>query len=117
MHGLAHPCGASASWTKNQADFKKGTWIISSDITLKSIIGKAISFFWFITGIGLISSGVGLVTLSSWWIMVTQGSAILSLVIIGSWLRVVLPGAKLVAQFDITLIIALASPGTKSLFT
>ncbi len=65
-HGWAHISGFLVSWTKVDAGYKDRSWIFSSEVTMKSGIGRLFGLLWLVALVGFVAAGVGLLVLQSW---------------------------------------------------
>ena len=115
MHGLAHVSGFLGSWTNASVGFSERPWLLSSNITLHSPIGRAFGALWLIAAVALVGVGVGLLAHQVWWLPLAPASAAVSLFVIVPWWNTVPPGAKLGAVFDLLVILVLLSPWRNSL--
>jgi hypothetical protein len=110
-HGIGHSMGFLASWTTIPSGLTTGHWILSSDITMDSTVGRIFGLIWLLALAGLAAAGIGLIFQQSWWQTVAVVSSIVSLVAILPWLNL-MPlfsaiGAVLV---DLAVLLVLLTP-------
>lgn len=108
MHGLAHLGGLVESWLPGDRGFGQNTWLLPGSVTTRSWAGRLVSILWLLAAAGLVASGVGIFTGTSWWRISALAAACASLVIILLWWKVVPPGAKAGAVFDLLILGSLA---------
>jgi hypothetical protein len=110
MHGLANLAGVFAPWVKGALGFLDVPWVFSTQIMLKSWLGRGFSLVWLVSSVCLIAAGIGLIAHAPWWRMAAIIGCSSSLVAILVWLKAVPPGAKVGAVFDAIVLILLLSP-------
>jgi hypothetical protein len=109
-HGLAHLSGFLASWTRAGAGYTDKPWIFSENVQLQSWVGRIFGILWVVAMVGLVGTGVGIITRQAWWPSLAIAASAISLVVILPWWNTVPPGAKVGAAFDLLVIAVLLSP-------
>lgn len=110
LHGLAHISGFLASWTAADVGYSDHAWIFTSNIHIRSPVGKASGLLWLVAAMGLVGSGLGILSGEAWWAELGLAGAAISLVVIISWWNTVPPGAKAGAAFDVIILLGLSTP-------
>jgi hypothetical protein len=110
-HGLGHSMGFLASWTTVPSGLTTGHWLLSSDITMNSTVGRVFGLIWTLALVSTVGAGVGLLLEQDWWQQVAVASAILSLFAILPWLNLMpffsAMGAVLI---DVMVLVLLLTP-------
>jgi hypothetical protein len=111
LHGIGHTMGFFASWTSVPMGFRDQPWLLSSDITIASPVGRAFGLLWLVAMIGFVGAGLGLIFNNEWWKPLTIASSVISLIVIVPWWNTVATGAQLGASLvDIIAIVVLSLP-------
>jgi hypothetical protein len=110
-HGLGHSMGFLASWTTIPSGLTSGHWLLSSDITMDSAVGRVFGLVWLLALASTTAAGVGLLLRQEWWQPVAVVAAILSLIAIVPWASVMPTFSAIGAvTIDIITLVALLTP-------
>jgi hypothetical protein len=110
-HGIGHLIGVSAAWTPIKMGFTDQPWIFSPGININSGLGRVFGLVWLLAMLTTIGAGFGLYFRQEWWLSLTIGSALISLLAVIAWFRAFPSGANMGALgFDILILIGLLGP-------
>jgi cytochrome c biogenesis protein CcdA len=93
-HGIGHIMGFLESWTSISAGFTNQPWILSNNVTIESVVGRAFGLLWLVAMIGFLGAVFGLFAHHEWWRTLAIASAFISLVAILPWWNTVTSGAR-----------------------
>ncbi len=110
VHGAAHVSGFLASWTVLEVGFSGSAWILSPNVSYRSVIGRGFGVLWLAAALGHLAAGLGLILGQDWWVSAALGGSLVSLMVIVPWWNTVPPGARLGAAFDLLVILVLLTP-------
>ncbi len=114
-HGIGHIMGFMASWTTVPMGFSHDPWVLSSNVTLESVIGRIFGLVWLVAMLGSMIAGYGLLSGQAWWRTLAIVSAVVSLAVIVPWWNTVNVGPKWGALFDVAVLVVLLTPLSEQL--
>ena len=87
LHGLIHLFGFVVPWKILKTDdFPYSTTILAGKVDLGPIGIRLVGFLWLLAAVSFVIAGVGLYLVTPWWLPVTVGATLFSLVMcISGW--------------------------------
>ena len=109
-HGIGHILGFLASWTSVPAGFADQPWVLSTDVTIDSPVGRAFGLLWLIAMLAFLGAAFGLLGHQDWWRILTVAAAFISLIAILPWWNSITAEVRSAAILADLLIIAALLP-------